>query len=79
MPTEVSSTLAEAQIRGLIDGWVNAVRTPGPRRDHGELRKRCPGLRRCFRLCAIAETDAYRKNWQECFDMMQGADRLRDP
>ena len=71
MPTQVSSTLAEAQIRELIDGWVNAVRTRNLNAITANYAKdvmvfdAVPPLR-------YRGTDAYRKNWQQCFDMMQG-------
>jgi uncharacterized protein (TIGR02246 family) len=70
MPTLVS-TPAEAQIRELIDGWVKAVRA----RDLNAITANyardvvvfdaVPPLR-------YRGTDAYLKNWRECFDMMQG-------
>jgi uncharacterized protein (TIGR02246 family) len=71
MPTQVSSTLAEAQIRQLIDGWVNAVRARDLKAITANYAKdvmvfdAVPPLR-------YRGTDAYRKNWEECFAMMQG-------
>ena len=71
MPTEVSSTLAEAQIHELIDGWVTGVRTRDLRAITAnyatdvEVFDAVPPLR-------YRGTDEYRKHWQECFDMMEG-------
>ena len=70
MPTQVS-TPAEAQIRELIDGWVKAVRARDLNAITANYAKdvmvfdAVPPLR-------YRGTDAYRKNWEECFDMMQG-------
>ena len=70
MPTQVSAP-AEAQIRELIDAWVKAVRARDLNAITANYAKdvmvfdAVPPLR-------YRGTDAYRKNWEECFDMMQG-------
>ena len=70
MPTQVT-TAAETQIRQLIDGWVSAVR----RKDANAIV--ADYARDTLFFDAVPPLqykgiDAYRKNWQECFEMMQG-------
>ena len=72
MPTgAATTTLAEAQIRELVDGWVNAVR-----------RKDLDGIVANYASDVVifdaipplrySGVAAYRKSWQQCFDMMDG-------
>jgi len=71
MPTEVSSTRAVAQIRELIDGWVEAVRA----RDLNAITANYAKDALIFDAIPPLRywgPDAYRKNWEECFAMMQG-------
>jgi ketosteroid isomerase-like protein len=71
MPTEVSTTLAEAQIRQLIDEYVNAVKNrdleaiTAPYANDVVFFDAIPPLK----YTGVA---AYRKNWNDCFDMMEG-------
>jgi ketosteroid isomerase-like protein len=70
MPTEVT-TLAEAQIRELIDGYAKAVRSRDLKGITANYAKdvvffdAIPPLK-------YTGVEAYQKNWQECFDMMAG-------
>lgn len=72
MPTDVSTTLAEAQIRQLIDGYVNAVRA----RDLDAIIANYANDVVFFDAIPPLQytgAQAYRKNWQDCFDAMEGA------